>query len=1195
MKLTSLAMVAALGTTAIVQPTPAKALFGFVCVPTLYNCWCTYLKPCPVIDIQKNYTLNGLNDSLGRTSSQKAETNKVLRKQAISQGVDLGGSIPGFDAIGFDLSNLAEEQVNKITDAIDGITNQLKNIKLSASDLAGMLSGQVDPTKFMTAIQEAGLNAFDLQSLGVSNDSINGLLNGSISQVQFLDAASSLGLQAPLLKGIGITPEAIQSLASGDLSIGEFESVIQSASGLNLSDLSGAGIDLNSLNTIAGSMDKLSAASLIGELGIGDAATLSNLKQIEGMISGELDSSQIFGIAGSMGLNVDELSSLGVSPQTLEAFRGGSFSAGQLLEISNAMGISGDALNAFGIDPKAIMDLTSGNTSPDSIIRAAQQFGLTTDDLAKSGLSLQDLISVSQSGNMGDALRIIEGSGIGTNPLSKLGITADQIAGVIDGTISPTEIGSILAAQGIDPSAIILPTADGLGVNGLGEALATLETTYNIPIQQISGIQNALEKASQATGGMSSISARELLQAVSSSAGVDITSQSFMDNLISGNIDTNALLEAFSSQGAGVNQLRIAGITSDTIDAIRSGSFNADQLMNFTRNIGLGGQALESLGLGKTSLTDIAQGSKTTQEYLQAAQAIGLDVSELKSMGLDAASLSKLQESGSASSASTLAENSSGASPDTINIPVPTGTPLAPESSSIPPAAVIGETCSNQQSLLTAQDAPNYFGDDTATIDMAISQGDPLLFEESISDAMRLAATNQAHIIARSIQLKSILTDALEAIDSFTDDVDVSESLDQDWTVNGAIKTQLLMAQAEVTSLYTYLASADAARQVSRDNFTPIPTFPHNSVWEETVATSANQKSTSVSDRAKKSSQAADDYSDFNYQTKNIQNDYGLMERSIAMQQDVATLQEIVMEHETIKSNLMILEELIRNSANEMFVHPAEAAELILSDLKQAAGEYGPEERWVQSNESAKIIEDQAKSLSSPYGTRVIIMQQQRDEDPIPAPPSPQPFSYPVIDSVSEHDPYDIIKPGGNNSVREGEEPPYILTGLFQYYMETYRREAYEGASRRGVAPETMSLNFWDEMKNYSMECLIGPIETNEQNLEQRPYLFDLSPYCDHLIYQDGDSEDYISPHDLGGIDATIWRSKIEIDLINQITGGPKSIIDRANQTLASAETAELMDNLTQNGLPQWPSEMEETLNKLTTIVQNPDFQAHID
>ena len=83
---------------------PAHALFGVTCIPTLYNCMCTYRVPCPVNDPQDlaQFALekSQMQEKLGLLQDIKEPGTMMLK--AINGQSPYG--IPGMGSIGIDLN-----------------------------------------------------------------------------------------------------------------------------------------------------------------------------------------------------------------------------------------------------------------------------------------------------------------------------------------------------------------------------------------------------------------------------------------------------------------------------------------------------------------------------------------------------------------------------------------------------------------------------------------------------------------------------------------------------------------------------------------------------------------------------------------------------------------------------------------------------------------------------------------------------------------------------------------------------------------------------------------------------------------------------------------------------------------------------------------------------------------------------------
>jgi hypothetical protein len=1187
MKLKNYALIAALGTTAIVPANQAQAFFGITCIPRLKNCMCTYLKPCPVMDFQ----LRGSTGQIKRTEQQRVnhlkESQDKLESNVRSLGGEIGGLIPGINSIGIDIEGLAQAQIDQLTSAIEGIQEQIQGVVVASGDIQSILNGGIDASSIMTSIRESGLDTLDLQNLGISPGAINGLLNNSLNSQQLLDVAGGLNFQGDVLNQLGVTPDTITSIVNGTMSMDDLDGILQD-SGLNLTDLSATGIDLSQLDQIAGSLDLTSGLNVINELGIGGLDISSSIGSMKGIVSGDIDSSQIFNIANSVGLSIPNLEQLGVSPDTIVAFQNGGFSASQLLEITRPLGLQGVALEGIGVDAESILSVANGSLTPDEFIKRAQGAGLSINDLSSIGLPLEGIVDISQNGDITSAMSLLENAGLSSNSLAGLGLSGSDIASLSNGSLSQNQISNMIQSAGIDPARIILPGTDGAAINGFGETTNKFTDVINIPMDSIPGLRNALDQTRGINDPILSLSSGDILNSLSTQTGVDLQSQEFMDSLIGGNASSSELMNLMSSQGIGVEQLKSIGVSEESINAMMSGSFDATSLLDFTSSIGLKGQALEGLGIGKTSLESISSGQLSPQQFKDKAETLGISPDVLSGSGLTSESLNQIAQSGNSKVAQQVAAASEGAPVSGISVPVAVGSPLAQVAAAQQTNAFNGPACSPQQTLISTQEEPNFFGDDVAQIDFAIAQGDIYLHEEAVSDAIRLSNANQAHILARSIQIKNILTDALDAIETFDKKIESSENLDDDLLINDAIKIQLLMAQSEVTSLYTFLASSEALAEISAENFTEVATFPHDSEFQNYISESAASAAEKISEPASAATQVSQEFSDFHYQSSKATNGHDLIVRSNKMADAAPGLVESIEQHEVMKAHLFLLEEAIKKMAQPLYLNPKKAADLLLKDLKDEAGSYTKSGKWNSSNNVAIQLDGAFQASNSRYGQRVIVQLGGKDEEPAPVMATAQPYNYPDVDSQSTYDPYDIIRP---TFVSEDSPSPPALVGLFQYYLEAFRRESYYGDRRRGVASDTMTLPVWEEFLQFDLQCLTGPIQTTLTNVEARPDLFDLSPSCTHLVWEDGDIEDYIPGAYLGGTDRVLWNNKIERDKILLETGGSKVVLDQAQATLVELNQSRLIDRLLNAGMEGRASVVQKSVDELKAIINNPSFE----
>lgn len=958
--------------------------------------------------------------------------------------------------------------------------------------------------------------------------------------------------------------------------------------------------DLDKL--VQGQLDDITATIENLQKKVQDIALSGN--ELANMLKDGIDPQRIASAFNEAGLSITELQGAGLGDDVINGILNGDLNKDQLLSSIKSLDMKKTLLESAQIDRSAIEDVINGAMSFEDLEAQIKDVAnLDINDLKQAGIDIGSLKSVAGSGDLSFVDGVAREIGLGSsvdlkNPLAGLGIDSAKIQAVARGEISPREIGSILQSQGIDPRAIILPTPSGTPVNGLGEIVKDATNRIDLATKDFDGLQAALDTYVPDIR----TSADSVLSNLSAAAGIDMKSNEFMDHLVSGRIRSDDMLDLFSSQGIGPDQFSQAGISHDTIKSLQKGQFDGRQLLEFSRNMGIGSQALDSLGLGKNDLKAVARGELKPDEFMSRARKAGLDDNLLKKIGLDPKRIEGLAKSSSQKEAENIAEQAGGAPASSLQIPQqapsqPAGeaisqptngmpheqaAPSTPVSGSAPTPASIGESCATQMPLLTSQEPPNHFGGNVAAIDRSISPGNLDLWRMSIPGIKSLANSDKAHILARSIQVKTVLNDALDALDAFAEEIQGSSSREEDLFVNYAIKTQVLMAKAEVTSLIGYLASIKAASHVNEDTLNPVPTLPHDAGWMDRAQKAADAEAAADAEDAAKLNEAARAYSDLKYRTERLIEGHDNLVIAKDLEDALPLLEAGVMRHEAAKRHKYGLEQMVRSTAARLYSGNQAATDALLADLNRAAMSNAGEDRWRDSYSAATSLEHEALDSGGRYASMAGANRVSK--------PSPLPYAYSSVDSDSEHDPYRIITPPRKRD-EDGDRPPIPpLRGLFQYYMESVRREADYGASRRGPVSSTMSQKAWDEFQNNAPHCLSGPIPSTPENLASRPDLFDMSPSCDHLVYSGGDSEDYIDASNLGGTDALIWTSKIDIDLAKQETRGEKNLIKSIDGLISDPETQTKVKIIEADGQPSWAKEIKVNISVLQKILADPSF-----
>lgn len=402
--------------------TPSLAFFGPACIPTLPNCNCTYMIPCPVTDGQ----------SIGEAINQIQELKAQL-------------------------------------EALENIT---------------------DPQQmFMMALRGQGSFAIPgISSIGID---LNGLISGDFS---------SLGLPA------GVDINMIRSLAEGDITPGTFMS-LAGAAGVDLGTLEAAGLTPSTLDAIVeGRITPEMVLGVAGSMGITPeiAALSDNLSAIglsEDMIgslaSGELSPQMLIDMAGSSGIDIATLDSLGLSMQNMEALASGALPTSDVLTLAQNLGLQGNVLRNIGIDENLIERVANGTADIQTILSRAESAGLSQIDLANAGFDQGTLNALAGGASPEVVMGILQRTGFDKSPLSSLGIDATLLGQIASGQASPEAISLLASQAGLDPSAIVVPGANGAvkaPESAHGRPVGS-ENFMTIPVSSVPGLENVLNRA----------------------------------------------------------------------------------------------------------------------------------------------------------------------------------------------------------------------------------------------------------------------------------------------------------------------------------------------------------------------------------------------------------------------------------------------------------------------------------------------------------------------------------------------------------------------------------------------------------------------------------------------------------------------------------------------------------------------------
>jgi len=402
--------------------TPALAFFGPVCIPTLANCGCTYLVPCPVTDNQS--IAEAMNEIEELKAQLETLENITDPQQMFMMALRGEGSfaIPGFSSIGIDLNGLI------------------------AGDLSGL-----------------GLPA------GIDINMVRSLAEGDIGPGTFMSLANAAGVDTSALANVGLTPATIDAIASGQITP---EAVLGVAGAMGITP------------EIAALSDNLSSIGLSEDM-IGSLAT------------GELSPTMLIEAAASAGIDLPTLSSLGLSVENMEALASGSLPTPDVLSLAQNLGLQGNVLRNIGIDENLIEQVANGTANIETLLARAESAGLSQFDLASVGLDQGTLDLLAGGASPESVMGILQRTGFDRSPLSSLGIDATLLGQIASGQASPEAISLLASQAGLDPSAIIIPGANG--------AIRAPESTsgrpvgsqnfMTIPASSVPGLENVLNRA----------------------------------------------------------------------------------------------------------------------------------------------------------------------------------------------------------------------------------------------------------------------------------------------------------------------------------------------------------------------------------------------------------------------------------------------------------------------------------------------------------------------------------------------------------------------------------------------------------------------------------------------------------------------------------------------------------------------------
>lgn len=765
--------------------------------------------------------------------------------------------------------------------------------------------------------------------------------------------------------------------------------------------------------------------------------------------------------------------------------------------------------------------------------------GILSGNLSSLGISSLDLDLASQ--------------------LSNLGIDGDLITSLASGQLGVDDFLSVAEDAGLDLSVL---DQVGLGLDQV-TALANGDLDINgvLDIAKTVGVE------------------ADILE------NIGIT-EDLLVGISEGTIDTSTFYSIAEDAGLDVSSLESLGLDAATISSLSEGG--SDVLASVLQDAGFDDSIVSSLGLDAGLIAQISSGELPPSAINDLVEGTGIDASAITLPGVNGP-ITVTDEYGSNISSAIisgmggadLTDNTSTSSSkrssniyDQITIPIEsvpglqsaldsaTGASTSETSSFTYDDAEIAAMCATDRSLISTSLEPNGFGDDVENIHMAIAGGTVETSIEANDAAISVSGSTSALGYARSIQMRPILIKAVEAIDAFDQMIKDSGDFEEDVAVNDTIKTHLITAEAETASMYAYVLSTFGSSTIGNaENLSALPIFPETARFrdlvEETSLTQAQLMSEQYEQQATAIASNTEEYHEIASQAQDAIIDYNLQYNANEIESSVSSLEETIQLHEDYKSALYSLELVIRDALQTLYGSENEDAawDVLYPQMISAAANtpYTDSGKWDDGYDIAMTLSYAVteKTGTTDYGVRAKSSQYTRIID--------TPYAYSLADAMADeqNDPYYVqYAPSYYRSDDEGDIYGDELVGVLQYYIETARREIFTGELRRGDIEHVMTGEFWNEMLYNAPECLSGPIATSAAALLERPELFDLDKDCDHLYWSGGDEGDYIDASSLGGADASLWTSKINLDRIQLMTGGEEAVLSEVTAAIeAISET----------------------------------------
>lgn len=276
--------------------------FGPVCIPNPYNCNCTFIMPCPVLDPIQNARMAIENSDLKsalKMMQDIRDPQDMLLKAIQGEG---SFSIPGLNSIGLDLNGL---DIGQFSSSVTQMASELNGLGIDVDMITAMASGELKPKDFLNVAISAGIDMPQLEKLGLDAKTIVDLAEGKLSTGAMLDLATNLGIQGKVLNNLGISEKLIQDVAAGVADPQQILSIAQSA-GLDMAALERVGLDVQSIRSLASGASPDVVMSILQKSGY-DNSPITALGLDAGMIgqiaSGKLPPEAIHNLVAGTGID----------------------------------------------------------------------------------------------------------------------------------------------------------------------------------------------------------------------------------------------------------------------------------------------------------------------------------------------------------------------------------------------------------------------------------------------------------------------------------------------------------------------------------------------------------------------------------------------------------------------------------------------------------------------------------------------------------------------------------------------------------------------------------------------------------------------------------------------------------------------------------------------------------------------------